>query len=177
MALKPCRECKTEVSNGAKNCPHCGVKWPTATGSMRWDRLAIVAALILAIGYLINVRVDKADASKNASEQANPTCVSDWTKCKDNSDLANHWSGYDAVQNACKYATNDRAKYDTPKYTSPYYFISFQPGSSASETGKMHVIDKDVKVQNGFGAWARTRVVCEYDLRNKKVLNVAFTDR
>lgn len=29
MALKPCRECKTEVSTEAKTCPKCGVANPT----------------------------------------------------------------------------------------------------------------------------------------------------
>lgn len=28
MALKPCRECKQEVSTEAKTCPHCGVAKP-----------------------------------------------------------------------------------------------------------------------------------------------------
>lgn len=28
MALKPCRECKTEVSESARKCPQCGVDFP-----------------------------------------------------------------------------------------------------------------------------------------------------
>ena len=28
MAMKPCRECKTEISSRAKVCPHCGLKRP-----------------------------------------------------------------------------------------------------------------------------------------------------
>jgi hypothetical protein len=28
MSLRPCRECKKEVSDKAKVCPHCGIKWP-----------------------------------------------------------------------------------------------------------------------------------------------------
>jgi hypothetical protein len=31
VALKPCRECKTEISTEAKTCPHCGVRGPTGT--------------------------------------------------------------------------------------------------------------------------------------------------
>lgn len=30
MALKPCRECGKEVSTQAKECPHCGVSFPTS---------------------------------------------------------------------------------------------------------------------------------------------------
>ncbi len=29
MALLPCRECGTQVSNEALSCPHCGAPWPT----------------------------------------------------------------------------------------------------------------------------------------------------
>ena len=29
MALKPCKECKTAVSTGARVCPHCGLRNPT----------------------------------------------------------------------------------------------------------------------------------------------------
>jgi hypothetical protein len=31
MALKPCRECKKEVSTDASACPHCGRKAPTVS--------------------------------------------------------------------------------------------------------------------------------------------------
>ena len=29
MAMKPCKECKVEISTSAKVCPHCGKKMPT----------------------------------------------------------------------------------------------------------------------------------------------------
>ena len=28
MALKPCRDCKADISTRAKVCPHCGLKRP-----------------------------------------------------------------------------------------------------------------------------------------------------
>tara|TARA_Y100000310_G_C20239983_1_gene604180 strand:- start:82 stop:453 length:372 start_codon:yes stop_codon:yes gene_type:complete len=36
MALKPCRECGTEVSTEAETCPSCGVKTPTKEISQEW---------------------------------------------------------------------------------------------------------------------------------------------
>jgi RNA polymerase subunit RPABC4/transcription elongation factor Spt4 len=176
MALKPCRECKVEVSTGAKNCPHCGVKWPTASGGMRWDRLAIVVVIVLAIGYLSRA-ANNEGGSASANEKANPTCVSDWTKCKDNSDLANNWKDYHwNVASACKQEADGRAKYGNPKW-SWYSFGSFLPGDSAAKKGVISAVDNDVQFQNGFGAYARVKVVCEYDLRQKKVLNVSIIDR
>ena len=35
MALKPCRECKIEISSRAKVCPHCGLKKPHQGSSAR----------------------------------------------------------------------------------------------------------------------------------------------
>ena len=130
------------------------------------------------VGFIIFAGMTLVEKDR-AREQANPTCKSDWSKCNDNEDLANHWEGFSGTQVDCKFATDARAKYDTPKYASGYpgYFSRFQPGNSASQTGKILVIDNDVKMQNGFGAWARTQVYCEYDLRNKKVLNISIDDR
>ena len=134
------------------------------------------------VGFIIFAMVTAGKTiqeNERVREQANPTCKSDWSKCKDNSDLAHNWEGFSRAQVDCQNATNDRAKYDTPKYTSGYpgYFSSFRDDNSANKTGKMLVIDKDVKMQNGFGAWARTKVYCEYDLRDKKVLNISIDDR
>jgi len=55
VALKPCRECKKEVSTEAKTCPHCGVAKPVppappstaATLAGVW----IVTLLLLGVGY------------------------------------------------------------------------------------------------------------------------------
>ena len=36
MALKPCRDCKTEISTRAKTCPHCGLKRPHDLAVQHW---------------------------------------------------------------------------------------------------------------------------------------------
>jgi hypothetical protein len=46
MALKSCHECKKEVAETAKVCPHCGVANPAATASTR--ALSALITLILA---------------------------------------------------------------------------------------------------------------------------------
>lgn len=47
MALKPCKECKREISTEAKTCPHCGKKSPTSrAGSLG---LILVAVLVLSV--------------------------------------------------------------------------------------------------------------------------------
>lgn len=48
MALKPCRECKKEISTEAKTCPHCGVSNP-ATSSMVLSVIRVSAVVIVGI--------------------------------------------------------------------------------------------------------------------------------
>jgi hypothetical protein len=54
MALKPCRECKKEVSSEAGKCPHCGIRNPGATGKSGNVRnfLAGLLALIVLVSIL-----------------------------------------------------------------------------------------------------------------------------
>jgi hypothetical protein len=52
MALKPCRECKKEVSTEASSCPHCGKKAPTASPVAKVIMgLLLVAALFVIIPF------------------------------------------------------------------------------------------------------------------------------
>jgi hypothetical protein len=58
-----------------------------------------------------------------------------------------------------------------------FFFSSFNSGTNYSSTGIATLIESDAKFQNGFGAMVRSRVVCQYDLRTKKVINVSISDR
>jgi RNA polymerase subunit RPABC4/transcription elongation factor Spt4 len=49
MALRPCKECKKEISSDAKVCPHCGKKVARISAGT-W--LAMVILLLAALGYL-----------------------------------------------------------------------------------------------------------------------------
>ena len=45
MALKPCRECKQEVSTSAKVCPSCGIQNPARSSSSSGCGIALLAVL------------------------------------------------------------------------------------------------------------------------------------
>jgi hypothetical protein len=102
-----------------------------------------------------------------------PTCRSDWTKCADNSDMVNNYKGMTVAQDDCMFEATKQAMYGTPEWPWGYHFSHFYRGNDFS-TGIVTLIEPDAKFQNGFGAMARTRVVCSYDLRNKKTLWVTF---
>jgi hypothetical protein len=134
----------------------------------------LVVGLILYSGVLSSTDKQPRAASP-AAVPATPSCKSDWTKCTDNSDMANNYGGWFDVKYDCKKQANDLAKYGTPEW--PWLaFSSFYPGTNYS-TGIVTVIEPDAKFQNGFSAMVRSRVVCEYDLRAKRVINVSIGAR
>lgn len=48
MALKPCRECKSMVSDKAKNCPNCGIRKPVKrSATWIWVAFGIVILFIV----------------------------------------------------------------------------------------------------------------------------------
>jgi hypothetical protein len=76
MSLKACRECGREVSTEATTCPHCGVKSPTSTGGLRFDRVAIFIVVILIIGYLIQGGEKSSDKTSPATSASSNQTVS-----------------------------------------------------------------------------------------------------
>ncbi len=171
MALKPCRECGQQVSIDAKICPHCGVRFPVKGAAVRNN----VGCLVL-IGIALFVLVAIFSESENNPEPKIGTCESDWTKCTNNEQLANNYSGWEHMRSACKTEANDRAKYGTPVWPWPAFGHFFR-GNNYVTSGIAVAVEPDAQFQNGFGAMVRSRVVCTYDLRTNRVVDVVITER
>jgi hypothetical protein len=75
MALKPCRECKKEVSTEAKTCPHCGVSNPVKLTPVKGSRVNLVIIAVASVVCLglcsigIAGRKNKATSDANAATQ------------------------------------------------------------------------------------------------------------
>ncbi|MBF0185488.1 MAG: zinc ribbon domain-containing protein [Magnetococcales bacterium] len=73
MAIKSCRECGADVSDGARNCPYCGIKDPIKRMSF-FIKLLIFFAIIFMLATADNMQrdIEKQRISKeeNAKEQA-----------------------------------------------------------------------------------------------------------
>ncbi len=54
MAMKPCKECKNEISTSAKHCPKCGAPVKHGIGFFGWIGIAFLTLLV--IGALGNAR-------------------------------------------------------------------------------------------------------------------------
>ncbi len=137
-----------------------------------------IPRVVVAVGVLLIIFAAPHGGSQttDASGTAAPSsaCVTDWTKCKDNTELANKWDGNNHASVACKLAANKQAKYGDPKWTWSI-FPTFYREENSVATGVFTMIDNDVQFQNGFGAWAHVKVTCKYDLRQNQVLNVAIS--
>lgn len=68
MALKPCIECKKEISTGAKTCPHCGKKNPTTSAAQSLVGAVIVIVFML---YCIGKVGDTASGPSATSTASN----------------------------------------------------------------------------------------------------------
>ena len=53
MALRPCRECKREVSTDATVCPHCGKRYPARWAGLSPGAGCLVLLIVLFIGGTI----------------------------------------------------------------------------------------------------------------------------
>jgi len=163
MALKECRECGGQVSTDAKTCPHCGA---------RTGKVPRGCAGFLVIGILLIIIVVALQGGNSDKQPASPSCKSDWTKCADNAEIANHYSQWFDAQFACKQAAIKQARYGTPVFPSLYFFSQFYPGTGYVTTGTATLVEPDAQFQNGFGAMVHSRVTCTYDLRTERVITV-----
>lgn len=66
MALIKCKECGTEVSDSAKNCPKCGAPTPKKTSLLTWFALF----LFLLIGYSMSKSSSNIDSNMGVAPAA-----------------------------------------------------------------------------------------------------------
>jgi hypothetical protein len=103
-------------------------------------------------------------------------CRADWSRCADNAEIANNYSRWFDVKYDCQREANSRARYGEPVWPS-YSFGSFLSGKDFVTSGIAVAIEPDAQFQNGFGAKVHARVVCKYDLRTRRVIDVVITAR
>jgi hypothetical protein len=122
-------------------------------------------------GSAINALAAASASSPSASPAKPPpaTCATEYTACKDNGDLVNNYGKISDAQVACKVATDENVKYGNPDW--PWLpFGSYVPGNTYAKAGVVRLAEKGVQIQNGFGAMVHSQVVCDYDLKAKKVV-------
>jgi hypothetical protein len=130
--------------------------------------------LLIAVFVILALFDDNSGPKREGIDQTNGAgasdCKADWSKCKNNSEIANDYEGMTTAQVACKFYASKLAKYGEPNW--PWLsFSHFTPGDDAPRTGVLHLREPDAQFQNQFGAMAHVDVDCSYDLKNKKVVD------
>jgi hypothetical protein len=145
-------------------------KDPNRAGK-RFFGVALLGAIVL---MWVAVKTTP-ESTSTASASTAATCVADWSKCTDNSEMANNYKGWTHAHYECKRAAEEQAKYGDPKW--PWLaFGTFYKGDDYVKTGIGRLVEPKAQFQNGFGAWARVEVVCSYDLRADKVQRVLINE-
>ncbi|MDR6517492.1 hypothetical protein J2789_000154 [Variovorax paradoxus] len=167
MALKPCRECKKEVSTEAKACPHCGVTSPTKKPPSTKEALIGAGAIIavVAIGIAMSGETDaekSAAAEKQAAEKA--ACMKDLA-CHGNNGIVA--AGIYCAKHVEKLAKNSSKWTDgtlEPK------FSHFRWNSE--KEGSITFIGDKAQFQNSFGAYVNVVYECDLNGAQDQVLDV-----
>src|SRR5262245_23868761 len=113
-------------------------------------------------------------ANVSPSSPAPPLCNTDWTKCIDDADLVNNSEKWTKVRAVCKTEAERKSQYGKPKWPS-LPFSGFMKGKGYVTLGKVLAIENDAQFQNSSGGMVRSTVVCSYDLRIDRVLNVVIS--
>ena len=161
MALKPCRECKKQVSTEAKTCPHCGINNPapvtTAGGEpSRKDKLIGIGIFFALIAGAITMCSDsedeKAAAAKQAAE-AKAACAKDLQCAGDQGVIS---AGIVCPREIEKLAKNSMKWTDgtlEPKFSKFRW-------ANKDQTAITFLGDR-AQFQNGFGAYVNVVYECD----------------
>jgi len=170
IALIPCPQCKHMISPKAQACPQCGhpVK-ANGSGSFWWSVILFVT-VIAGLIWVVNVIVNWSNelSASVESEKANPTCATDYAKCKDNAELVSRYMTKKDklfITVACKSMAKKIAKYGEPEL--PFFaFGNYPPGRSFIDSGKATLLEPDAGYKNAFNATEKVLAKCNYDLKN-----------
>ena len=144
-------------------------------------KLLLLIAALFVLGAVSNSgSQDKKTPTPGSTATASaPTPVSpcrrDYTQCADNADVVNNYDGMARAAVECESEAKDRAKYGSPDF--PWLSFGRFYGGDSFKSDLITIIEPDAKFQNGFGAMVRSRVVCTYNLRNKKVVSLSIGER
>lgn len=75
MGLKPCKECHKEVSTSAKQCPHCGRKYPTGGFTLPAKLLLGLIALMVIAQIMRDPGRSSVDVSPSPTQRMTPEVV------------------------------------------------------------------------------------------------------
>lgn len=167
MALKPCRECKQEVSTEAKACPNCGTPKPTTPKASAKETLATLVVLILLVAGGVTMCSDS-DAEKQAKAQK---AEEESAKCRQNLSCIGEKVSISA-SGACAREVERSAK-NSMRWIDKSLEPKFSRYRWATADKKQVTLVGDrAQFQNGFGAYINVVYTCDVDVQSYGVEKV-----
>lgn len=165
MAMTTCKECKKEVSDRAKVCPHCGAQKP---GERWWHALAGFAVLII-VGTGAYFYFGSGDSVESTDKATPPKqCAATDGQCLFDANLAD-------ASYPCKKQIEKTSKYDF-EWDDGVFGLIFTHFRNIPEKGQMVFTGDKVKFTNGFNAKVNMIYSCTYDLKSKSVVDVTVKE-
>lgn len=167
MAMTKCKECKNEVSTGAKTCPHCGVKDP-AVGPVT---LLVAFITVAGLGWFIYSAISTPSEENQATVEAGNT-TGNKPDCK--KDLQCWFTrNRPEASSRCEKAVEGLAKFSS-KWTDSMFEPKFSHAAwSDQDQGVITFVGDKIQYQNGFGAYLNSIYRCTYDPNIKAVVAVS----
>lgn len=160
MAMTTCKECKKEVSDSAKVCPHCGVKKP---GERWWHALAgLAVVIVVGTGLYWYFGDDETTPAKTKTAAAKD--------CKAGDDTCIFEKNWIQVSNLCRPVIEKSSKYEF-EWTDGMFTPMFSHSQYNQSKNRMTFIGDKVKFTNGFNAKTTMTYYCTYDLKNKELVD------
>jgi hypothetical protein len=180
MALIKCKECGNQISSDATACPNCGkpVKKTSATAS----GCLVVIVVVVVLGMIGKCSgSDKAPApAPSSAAPAAPAAPKAAPNLNDAKALDEAY-GTEAfircgseADDYLRQASRFAFKWDEMGFLDQK-FDKYR--SRVSLPGVLTMISEKASLQNGFGAYHRVELVCEYDTQAKKVLGYTIRER
>lgn len=183
MALKPCKECKQQVSTSAKTCPHCGVSKPTKSGIGLGGGIVLTLVVLGVIGSVADG--DKADSandglapivpgkSKDSSSAPKPTASAPKEDPNCNQSLQ-CWGDKHLISASVYCADHiERLAKFSHEWTDGFLEQKMSHFRWLNkEVGTLTYIGDKIRFQNGFGAWQNVVYECDFEPNTKSIIDV-----
>ncbi|HFJ4332276.1 hypothetical protein [Serratia liquefaciens] len=168
MAMTKCKECKKEVSDKAKVCPHCGVKEPARNLGKETGQGCLGLVILVGILFFIFGGDDDKDKTKPEKTAEVKECAASDGQC-----LFDRYMPEAAYP--CKKLVEQSSKYDF-EWTDGFVVMPFSHYRNEPEKGQIVFIGDKVKFTNGFNAKSNMIYACTYDLKSKTAVDIEVKD-
>ncbi|CAI2499359.1 hypothetical protein [Serratia ficaria] len=163
MAMTKCKECKKEVSNKAKTCPHCGVKEPARNLGKETGQGCLGLVILVGVLFFIFGGDDDKDKTKPEKTAEVKECTAADAQC-----LFDKYMVDAAIP--CRELVEKSSKYDF-EWTDGIMTPMFSHMRNDASKNQITYIGDKVKFTNGFNAKSTMTYFCTFDWKAKEVVD------